>query len=126
MTSVLDTSTVIEPIPMGFDDEVGISIITFSELQFGVMAAHNEVVRGERLRRLSALQSNFDPLPIDGPVAAAYGRLAAALIASTMAPQIRVNDLFIAATAMAHGARLITRHAWDFAGLEALVEIIPI
>jgi toxin FitB len=126
MTSILDTSAVIGPVPVGFDDEVAISIITIAELQFGVMIAADQRVRGERLRRLSALQSQFDPLPIDGPVAAAFGRLAAALTGSGRQPQIRAMELFVAATAMANGARLATRNAADLIGLEDYVEIVPL
>lgn len=126
MRSILDTSVVIAPVPNDFDDEVAISIVTIAELQFGVMVAADQHVRGERLRRLSALQSRFDPLPVDGPVAAAYGRIAAAVAGSGRQPRARVMDLLIAATAMAHEARLVTRNAADFEGLEDLVEIIPL
>jgi predicted nucleic acid-binding protein len=35
-------------------------------------------------------------------------------------------DLLIAATAHAHGARLYTRNAADLAGLEHLLDIIPV
>jgi predicted nucleic acid-binding protein len=35
-------------------------------------------------------------------------------------------DLLIAATAHAHSARLYTRNAADLAGLEELVEILPV
>ncbi|HEY3845334.1 MAG TPA: PIN domain-containing protein [Acidimicrobiales bacterium] len=124
MKAVLDTSAVIEPVPPGFDDEVAISIVTIAQLHFGVMVATDQAVRGERLRRLSLLQSEFDPLPVDGPVAAAYGRLAAAVSGSGRQP--RAMHLLIAATAVAHDARLVTRHAVDLAGLEDLVEIVSL
>jgi toxin FitB len=35
-------------------------------------------------------------------------------------------DLLIAATAAAHGARLITRNASDLVGIEHLVEIVAL
>lgn len=35
-------------------------------------------------------------------------------------------DLFVAATAQVHGARLYTRNVNDFAGLEGLVDIVEI
>jgi predicted nucleic acid-binding protein len=124
MTAVLHTSAVLAPLPPSFDDDVAISIVTFAELHFGVMAAQDQAARGERLRRLSALQSQFEPLPVDGSVAAAYGRLAAAVAESGRTPRTRVMDLLIAATAVAHGARLVTRNESDLAGLEDLVEIV--
>jgi predicted nucleic acid-binding protein len=34
-------------------------------------------------------------------------------------------DILIAATAHAHAARLYTRNAADFAGVDSLVEIVP-
>jgi predicted nucleic acid-binding protein len=126
MTAVLDTSAVIAPLPPSFDDDVAISIITFAELHFGVMLAQDQKVRGERLRRLSVLQSQFEPLPVDNAVAAAYGRLAAAVADAGRKPRTRVMDLLIAATAVAHGARLVTRNAPDLAGLEHLVEIVAL
>lgn len=126
MTAVLDTSVVIAPVPPGFDDEVAISIVTMAELHFGVMVAADQAVRGERLRRLALLQSEFDPLPVDGPVAIAYGRLAAAVSGIGRPPRARAMDLLIAATAVAHGARLVTRNAADLVGLEDLVEIVSL
>ena len=126
MTSVLATSAVIAPVPPSFDDEVAISIVTVAELHFGVMVATDQAVRGERLRRLVLLQAEFDPLPVDGPVAIAYGRLAAAVSETGRQPRARAMDLLIAATAMAHGARLVTRNGADLAGLEDLIEIVSL
>jgi len=124
--SVLHTSAVTEQIPLTFDDEVAISIVTIAELHFGVMVATDHRIRGERLRLLSALQSQFEPLPVDGPVATAYGRLAAAVTASGREAGARVNDLLIAATAVAHRARIVTRYPSDLAGMEDLVEIVTL
>jgi hypothetical protein len=126
MTSILDTSAVIEQVTLPIDDEVAISIVTFAELHFGVMVSTDQRVRGERLRRLSALHSQFEPLPVDDPVASAYGRVAAAVAASGRQPRARVMDLLIAATALAHDARLVTRNPSDLAGLEDLVEIVAL
>jgi toxin FitB len=126
MTSILDTSVVIGPFPLELDDEVGVSIVTFAELHRGVMLAADQNVRAERLRRLSSLQSQFDPLPIDGPVAAAYGRLAAEVVGGGGPSPARVTDMFIAATALAHGARLVTRTASNYTGVEHLVEIVSL
>ncbi len=126
MRSVLDTSAVIEQVTLPIDDDIAISIVTFAELHFGVMVSTDQRVRGERLRLLSALQSQFEPLPVDDPVASAYGRVAAAAAASGRQPPARVSDLLIAATALAHDARLVTRNPSDLAGLEDLVEIVAL
>jgi predicted nucleic acid-binding protein len=126
VTSVLDTSVAIGAIPPDFNDQVGISIITLAELHYAVMAATDDTIRGARLQRLSALQAHFDPLPVDGAVAAAYGRLAAAVATADSPTRIRPNDLLIAATAVAHGARLVTRNPSALSGLGELVEIVSL
>jgi len=100
---------------------LAISAATLAELQFGVLVATSPEVRAERLRRLTLLQRRFDALPVDDEVAASYGRLAAAVVASGRQPRRRVMGLLIAATAHAHGATLYTRNLDDFAGLEDLV-----
>jgi predicted nucleic acid-binding protein len=55
-----------------------------------------------------------------------YGRLASAVVDAGRQPRRRAMDLLIAATAHAHGARLCTRNAADFAGLEDLVDIVEV
>lgn len=126
MRGILDTSVVIagpvDPIP----GELAISCVTLAELHFGVLVTHNAAVRAERLRRLSVLQRQFDALPVDEAVSAAYGQLAAAVVATGRQPRARAMDLLIAATALAHDARLYTRNSGDFSGLEHLVEVVPV
>jgi predicted nucleic acid-binding protein len=124
--AVLDTSVVlaadVDPLP----GELAVTAATLAELHFGVLVTDDPVVRAERLRRLSVLQRQFAALPVDDAVAASYGRLAAAVAASGRRPRARVMDLLIAATAHAHGARLYTRNARDLAGVEHLVEVVPV
>lgn len=95
-------------------------------LRLGVLAARDTARRAERLRRLSAIQRDFDALPIDDAVAASYGHIAAAVVEVGRQPRARTMDLLIAATAPAHDARLYTRNASDLLGLEQLVEIVPV
>jgi predicted nucleic acid-binding protein len=75
---------------------------------------------------LSVLQRAFDALPVDDAVAASYGQLAAAVVAAGRQPRARTMNILIAATAHAHDARLYTRNADDFRGLEGLVEVVTI
>lgn len=124
--AILDTSVVIDEGIVPIPGVLAISAITLAELHFGVLVAKTVDVRAERLRRLSVLQQRFDALPVDDAVAAGYGRLAAAVAETGRRPRRQVMDLLIAATARAHGARLYTRNADDFAGLEALVEIVVV
>jgi len=124
--AVLDTNLVIAvDVPM-LEGEVAISVVTVAELHFGVLIARDQAIRAERLRRLSVLQRAFDPLPVDDAVAASYGQLAAAVVAAGRQPRARTLDLLIAATAHAHGARLYTRNADDFRGLDDLVEVVTV
>ena len=125
MNSVLDTSVLLGPIPDVIAGELAVSSATLAELHFGVLVARTDAVRAERLRRLEA-ERNFEALPIDASVARHYGQVAAAVAAAGRTPRARVMDLLIAATAAAHGARLITRNASDLVGIEHLVEIVAL
>ena len=124
--AVLDTSVVLADQVAPIPGVLAISAITLAELNFGVLVATTTEVRAERLRRLSLLQQRFDALPVDEAVSVSYGRLAAAVVDAGRRPRRRVMDLLIAATAHAHGARLYTRDAGDFAGLEGLVDVIEV
>jgi predicted nucleic acid-binding protein len=126
LRAVLDTSVVIAAGVAPLDGELAISTATLAELHFGVLVTADPAVRAERLRRLSHLQHTFDALPVDHRVASSYGQLAAAITAGGRSPRSRLMDLLIAATAHAHGARLYTRNAADLAGLEHLLDIIPV
>lgn len=125
-TAVLDTSVVIAGDVGPLTGELAVSAATLAELHFGVLVAGEDAIRAERLRRLSILQRQFDPLPVDDRVAASYGRLAAAVVAAGRQPRARTMDLLIAATAHAHGARLYTRNADDLVGVGDLVELVPV
>ncbi len=79
--------------------------------------------RGRRRDRLQWAASSWEPLPLDGEVARAYGRLYATMPGSGRASRRRFADLLIAATALAHGLPLFTRNPADFSGLEDLIRI---
>ena len=126
MRAVLDTSVMIAVDVPPLEGELAISAAALAELHFGVLITANPAVRAERLRRLVQFQRRFTALPIDESVAASYGQLAAAVAGAGRKPRSRVMDLLIAATAHAHSARLYTRNAADLAGIEELVEIVPV
>ncbi len=126
MRAILDTSVLIATDVEPLGGELAISAASLAELHFGVLVTTDPGIRAERLRRLSLLQRTFDALPVDDDVATSYGHLAAALVASGRTPRSRVMDLLIAATAHAHAARLYTRNANDLAGIEDLIEIVPV
>ena len=126
LKAVLDTSVLIAADVPPLEGELAISVATLAELHFGVLVTTDAAVRAERLRRLSHLQRKFDALPVDDDVATSYGQLAAAVVAAGRQPRSRVMDILIAATAHAHSARLYTRNAADLAGIEHLIEIVPV
>ena len=126
MRAILDTSVVIATDISPLEGELAISAITLAELHFGVVVATQQVVRAERLRRLLVLQRTFDALPVDDAVARSYGQLAAAVVDAGRQPRARSMDLLIAATAHAHSARLYTRNAGDFDGLNGLLEVVAV
>lgn len=104
MTLLLDTSVLISPPAGGDEDEpIFLSAISVGELHAGVELARDDATRSVRLARLTALVSSVPVLPVDGPVAARYGELRRA---AGRAPS---NDLWIAATALAHDMTLVTR-----------------
>lgn len=124
--AILDTSVVIATDVGPLEGQLAICAITLAELHFGVLVASQQRVRSERLRRLLVVQRKFDALPVDDAVAASYGQVAAAVADGGRQPRARSMDLLIAASAHAHSARLYTRNADDFDGLDDLVEVVPV
>jgi predicted nucleic acid-binding protein len=102
--TLVDTSVVVDMRRAG--DEVdapwAISVVTVGELEAGVLLAGDATARADRLRRLAALLAEVPALPADRSVAVRYGELRAA---TGRAP---ANDLWIAATALAHDLTLVT------------------
>jgi toxin FitB len=124
---ILDTSILIakdsEDLTALLPDEAAISVATLAELHYGVLVARDEVTRRHRLRRLGEVEATFVPLAIDGAVARAYATAAHAVKAAGGQPRARVMDLWIAATALAHGIPVYTRNQDDFAALTTLIEV---
>ena len=125
---LLDTSVLIardeEDLDSSLPAEVSISVASLAELHFGVLAARNETVRQTRLRRLGTIESTFEALPIDADIARAFGTVAHAVKVAGRQPRSRVMDLWIAATALAHGLPVYTRNVEDFAPLRDLIEVL--
>jgi predicted nucleic acid-binding protein len=126
MKSVLDTSVLIADSLNPIDGDIAISMISIAELQFGVLVAPDDERRATRLARLSSILRAFEPLPVDAKVAASYGQLAAATHRAGRKATARSLDLMIAATAHAHGARLVTSNIDDVRHLDGLIEIVEV
>jgi hypothetical protein len=127
---LVDTSVVIdlEHIdPNALPSEFAISAVTLAELAAGPHATSDAAERARRQDRLQRTEATFAPLPLDGAVARAYGRVYAAVTAAgRKARGRRAFDLLIAATAIASELPLYTRNPDDFDGLAGLVEIVAV
>ena len=122
MAVLLDTSVLIgaEEDPGG---DAAISVVSLTELHFGVLVAADEETRARRMRRLGAIEAHFDALPFDAAAARECGRLHAAVAQRGGKPRRRALDLAIAATANVHGVELLTYNTGDFQIIEDLVAV---
>jgi predicted nucleic acid-binding protein len=100
-------------------DELGVSVITIGELRAGVLAAQDVETRDRRLATFSAAQA-LDPIPIDAPVADAWAGLRIRLRDAGL--RMHINDSWIAATAIALGAAIVTQDD-DYTALSGLTVI---
>jgi predicted nucleic acid-binding protein len=124
-TSVVIDLDIIDPAVL--PRELAISAITLAELAAGPHATRDAGERARRQDRLQRTEATFEPLPVDGNVARAYGRVYAAVASSgRKARGRRATDLLIAATAVAADLPLYTRNPADFAGLSALLELVAV
>jgi predicted nucleic acid-binding protein len=120
--AVLDTSVFLavehgRPLGRPLPDQVAVSVVTLAELELGVLVAGDANARAQRLATLTRVREQAAGLPADDRVASAYARLAAEELAAGRTP--RVNDTWIAATALVHRAQVWTRDA-DFSGFAAV------
>ena len=122
MAVLLDTSVLIGA-ERGPEEEAAISVVSLTELHFGVLVAGDDDVRARRMRRLAVIESHFDALPFDATAARECGRLHAAVSQRGGRPRRRAFDLAIAATASVHGVPLLTYNAKDFEIIGDLVEV---
>lgn len=127
---IIDTSVVVDleridlsSLPNGF----AISAVTLAELAAGPHATADPAERARRQDRLQRTEATFDPLPVDGGVARAYGRVYAAVrAAGRQARGRRSFDLVIAATALANELPLYTRNPGDFDDVDGLLEVVAV
>ena len=127
MSFLLDTNVLSEPmkerpnsgvltwLSQANEDEVFVSVVTITELRYGV----ERLATGKRRERLDSwlrkdLIARFDGriLPVDLRIADACGGLMAR--SESMGRPLEARDAFIAATAEVHGLTLVTRNTSDF------------
>jgi len=127
MNFLLDTNVLSEPmkerpnsgvlswLSQANEDEVFVSVVTITELRYGV----ERLATGKRRERLDGwlrndLIARFAGriLPVDLRIADACGGLMAR--SESMGRPLEARDAFIAATAEVHGLILVTRNTSDF------------
>ena len=112
MKALLDTSFFVatesgRPLrSMGGVTETEVSVITVAELTVGVLMA-NDADRPVRLSTLSAVESTWDPLPVDVEVARQFARIVAAL--RTGRRRVPILDALVAATAIVEQIPVVTQ-----------------
>jgi predicted nucleic acid-binding protein len=97
--------------PYDEDLEIAVSIVTIAELEMGVLAAAAPRIRAARLQTLRDADQ-LAALPIDRAVASAFATLVVEMRAAGHG-RLGVQDAWIAATAIANDAYLLTQDA-DF------------
>jgi predicted nucleic acid-binding protein len=102
LTALVDTSAAVGDVAVELGEPWSVSVVTVGELEAGVLLAKSDRVRADRLARLTAIVAEAPVLPIDRHIAGLYGRLRAQ---TGRKPH---NDLWIAATAIAHELVLLT------------------
>lgn len=95
-------------------EEGAICAVTVAELHVGVLAAADSDIRARRLRTLEAA-AEIEVIPIDEAVGAAWARLRIHL--AETGRRLNGSDLWVAATALAHGLPVVTQDA-DFEPVE--------
>lgn len=100
-------------------ERLAVSVITIGELRAGVLGARDVETRDRRLGTLTAALA-LDPVPVDEAVAAAWARLRVELRERGL--WMPVNNSWIAATAIAIGAALVTQDD-DYVALPGLTVI---
>ncbi|MGC1184050.1 MAG: PIN domain-containing protein [Candidatus Dormiibacterota bacterium] len=101
--------------------ETEISVVTLAELTVGVLMANDED-RPVRVATLSAVESRWDPLPVDAEVARAFAGIVAALRAAGQ--RVPILDALVAATAAVEQIPVVTQDG-DYAVIPG-VEVIRV
>jgi predicted nucleic acid-binding protein len=86
--------------------ETEVSVVTLAELTVGVLIADDDD-RSARVATLSAVESAWDPLPIDAEVARQFAQVVAALRAGGR--RVPILDALVAATAIVEQIPVVTQ-----------------
>lgn len=103
-------------------DEIAVSVVTAAELELGVLRASNQPIRAARVATFSRVRAEYPLLAIDDATASCFARIADEQLRAGR--RLRRHDTWIAATAMRHGAAVLTQDA-DFTSFSS-VEVIRV
>jgi predicted nucleic acid-binding protein len=105
-------------------ETTAISMVTRAELRVGIFAAEDIETRDRRLATFE-LANRIVALPVDEAVSRAWAQMRA--YANAAGQKVGVNDMWIAATAAAHGIPVITQDG-DFDPLSGVagLTVIPV
>lgn len=103
-------------------EEIAVSVVTAAELELGVLRARDQPTRAMRVATLSRVRATYPLLAIDDATASWFARIADQQLSAGR--KLRRHDTWIAATAMRHGAAVLTQDV-DFTAF-ASVEIIRV
>lgn len=98
-------------------DEIAVSVVTAAELELGVLRARDRKTRAARLTTLSRVRAEYPLLIIDDAIASCFARIADEQLSAGR--RLRRHDAWIAATALRHGAAVVTQDA-DFTSFTAV------
>lgn len=102
----------------GDDEPVAISVITVSELLHGALRASGPDLRRRRQAFVEHILDGLEAVPITQRVARVHADIWADL--SFRGAAIGAHDLWIAATALAHGFGVATRNRSEFERIDGL------
>jgi predicted nucleic acid-binding protein len=98
-------------------EKIAVSVITAAELELGVLRAQDTDTRARRIATLSRVRSAYTLLSVDAQTASCFARIAAHELDAGR--KLRRHDAWIAATAVRHGATVVTQDA-DFSAFSAV------
>ena len=103
----------------GEEEEFFLSVVTASELLHGVHRAVQPEVRMKRAAFVEGLLERFPLLSLDLAAARVHAQVWAELAGG--GKMIAPNDLWIAATALAHGLTVVTANVREFGRVPGLI-----